>query len=73
MSSSTPSVGSGSDLVSQIVAQKQAAIQQQAALKAAALVMDVQKDSGTRLIESLIKSANATAAPTAQGSIDVLA
>ena len=56
-----------------MVAAKQAQISQQASLKAAAMVMDVEKDSGTRLIESLIKSANETAAPAADGSIDVLA
>lgn len=74
MCSSSSSVTAGSsDLVSQVVAQKQAGIQQQAALKAAAMVMDVEKDSGTRLIESLIKSVNATQAAAADGSIDVLA
>ncbi|MFT3687147.1 MAG: hypothetical protein QM783_19860 [Phycisphaerales bacterium] len=69
----TSAINGSSDMAAMVVAQQQAAIQQQAALKAAALVNDVAKDSGTRLIESLIKSANATAPAAAQGSIDVLA
>jgi hypothetical protein len=56
-----------------MVAAKQAQISQQASLKAAAMVMSVEKESGTRLIESLIKSANASSAAVAEGSIDVLA
>jgi hypothetical protein len=56
-----------------MVAAQQAQISQQASLKAAKLVMEVAKDSGTRLIESLIKSANAQQTAVASGSIDVLA
>ncbi|MDP1662652.1 MAG: putative motility protein [Phycisphaerales bacterium] len=55
------------------MASRQAQISQQASLKAAKMAMDIAKDSGTRLIESLIKSANATQAVAAKGLIDVLA
>lgn len=55
------------------VAMKQAQVSQQAALKAAKMVMEVQKDSGSRLIENLIKTANANTAAVAEGSIDVMA
>lgn len=64
---------SGPDMAASIVASQQAQIAQQAALKAAKMTMDIAKDSGTRLIESLIKTANANAAAVAKGSIDVLA
>lgn len=64
---------SASDPASAMVAAQQAQISQQASLKAAKLVMEVAKDSGTRLIESLIKSANAQQTAVADGSIDVLA
>lgn len=64
---------SNTGLASAAVAMQQAQISQQAALKAAKMVMNVQKDSGARLIENLIKSANANTAAVAEGSIDVLA
>ncbi len=73
MCTSSSSVSSSTDVASQMVAAKQAQISQQASLKAAAMVMSVEKESGTRLIESLIKSANASSAAVAEGSIDVLA
>jgi hypothetical protein len=73
MCSSSSSVSSSTDVASLMVAAKQASISQQASLKAAAMVMDVEKDSGARLIESLIKSANANSAAVAEGSVDVLA
>lgn len=60
-------------MASAAVAMQQAQIGQQAALKAAKIVLDTEKESGTRLIESLIKSANASAAAVANGSVDMLA
>ncbi len=73
MCSSCSSASGSSDPVSAFVAARQAQISQQAALKAAKMAMDISKESGTRLIESLIKSANAAQAGAAEGMIDVLA
>jgi hypothetical protein len=73
MCSSSSSVGGGSDPASMMVAAKQAEITQQAALKAAQMVMSVEKESGARLIENLIKSANAGQQAVVDGSVDVLA
>lgn len=73
MCTSCSSVSASSDPVAAIMASRQAQISQQASLKAAKMAMDIAKDSGTRLIESLIKSANATQAVAAKGLIDVLA
>ena len=66
------SVGSP-DMAAAMVAMKQAQIGQQAALKAAKMVMEVQQDTGARLIENMIASANAAQKAVVEGSIDVLA
>ena len=60
-------------MASAMVAVKQAQIGQQAALKAAELVMDVEQQSGTRLVEDLIKSANAMQQAADGAMLDVLA
>jgi len=70
---SSCSACSGTGTASAMVAVKRAQIGQQAALKAAAMVLDVQKESGTRLIENLIRSANAAQSSITAGALDVLA
>jgi len=67
------SISSVSDPTAAIVAMQQAQVAQKADVQAAKMVMEVQKDSGTRLIESLIKAANAQSAVISDRTLDVLA